>query len=144
MLSGRYCGNTGEYENHERHQETAEIKPYSQEIYEDILPAYLSIGVTYERFMDSCPKELEPFLKAHNLRKNEKDIENWQLGQYIASSIACVLSDKKYPKEPMFQIKDEVDLSDEQIYEQELKKALFIEEQWIMAEKQKGLPETII
>ena len=94
--------------------------------------------------MDSCPKELEPFLKAHNLRKNEKDIENWQLGQYIASSIACVLSDTKYPKEPMFQIKDEVDLSDEQIYEQELKKALFIEEQWIMAEKQKGLPETII
>ena len=50
--------------------------------------------------MDSCPKELEPFLKAHNLRKNEKDIENWQLGQYIASPIACVLSDKKYPKEP--------------------------------------------
>lgn len=44
----------------------------------------------------------------------------------------------------MFQLKDEVDLSDEQIYEQELKKALFIEEQWIMAEKQKGLPETII
>ena len=94
--------------------------------------------------MDSCPKELEPFLKAHNLRKNEKDIENWQLGRYIASSIACVLSDTKYPEEPMFQIKDEVDLSDEQIYEQELKKALFIEEQWIMAEKQKGLPETII
>ena len=44
----------------------------------------------------------------------------------------------------MFQLKDEVDLSDEEIYERELRKALLAEEQWIIAGKRKGLPETII
>ena len=44
----------------------------------------------------------------------------------------------------MFQLKDEVDLSDEEIYERELRKALMAEEQWIIAGKQKGLQETII
>lgn len=44
----------------------------------------------------------------------------------------------------MFQLKDEVDLSDEEIYERELRKALTAEEQWIIAGKQKGLQETII
>ena len=44
----------------------------------------------------------------------------------------------------MFQLKDEVDLSDEEIYERELRKVLMAEEQWIIAGKQKGLQETII
>ena len=44
----------------------------------------------------------------------------------------------------MFQLKDEVDVSDEEIYERELRKALMAEEQWIIAGKQKGLKETII
>ena len=44
----------------------------------------------------------------------------------------------------MFQLKDEVDLSDEEIYERELRKALMAEEQWITAGKQKGFQETII
>ena len=44
----------------------------------------------------------------------------------------------------MFQLKDEVDLSDEEIYERELRKSLMAEEQWIIAGKQKGLQETII
>ena len=44
----------------------------------------------------------------------------------------------------MFQLKDEVDLSDEEIYERELRKALFAEEQWRITGKQKGLQETII
>ena len=35
-------------------------------------------------------------------------------------------------------------LTEEEIQERELMKALFAEEQWIIAGKQKGLPETII
>ena len=44
----------------------------------------------------------------------------------------------------MFQLKDEVDLSDEEIDEREGRKALMAEGQWIIAGKQKGLKETII
>ena len=44
----------------------------------------------------------------------------------------------------MFQLKDEGDSSDEEIYERELRIALMAEEQWIIAGKQKGLQETII
>ena len=29
--------------------------------------------MTYERFMDSCPKELEPYVKAHNNKIMEED-----------------------------------------------------------------------
>lgn len=35
-------------------------------------------------------------------------------------------------------------LTEEEMQERELRKALFAEEQWIIAGKQKGLPETII
>ena len=35
-------------------------------------------------------------------------------------------------------------LTEEEIQEKELRKALLAEEQWIIAGKQKGLPETII
>lgn len=94
--------------------------------------------------MDSCPKELEPYDKAYTIKKNHEDISNWQLGQYIAAAISCVFPKGKYPDKPMFQLKDEVDLSDEEIYERELRKVLLAEEQWIISGKQKGLQETII
>ena len=35
-------------------------------------------------------------------------------------------------------------LTEEEIYEKELRKALMAEEQWIISGKQKGLPETIL
>lgn len=57
--------------------------------------------------MASCPKELEAYEKAYKILSNKKDIENWQLGQYISASIGSVLSKKgKYPNKPMFQLED--------------------------------------
>ena len=34
----------------------------------EILPMYLSMGVSEEKFMDSTPKELEPYKKAYELK----------------------------------------------------------------------------
>lgn len=51
------------------------------------MPYYLAIGVTYERFMDSCPKELEPFEKAHEIKIEEQDYMNWLSNQYTLSAV---------------------------------------------------------
>ena len=51
----------------------------------------------------------------------------------------------KYVNEPiMAKVLENDGLTEEEIYKKELRKALFAEEQWIIASKQKGLPETII
>ena len=51
----------------------------------------------------------------------------------------------KYINEPIMSKACENDgLTEEEIQEKELRKALLAEEQWIIAGKQKGLPETIL
>ena len=51
----------------------------------------------------------------------------------------------KYVNEPiMAKVLENDGLTEEEIYEKELRKALLAEEQWMIAGKQKGLPETVI
>ena len=74
-------------------------------------------------------------------------------GDYIMSAVSvavehCIFGKRaksEYIKELIMQKVFENDgLTEEEIYEKELRKALFAEEQWINAGNQKGLPETII
>ena len=104
--------------------------------------------------MESCPKELEPFDKAHKKKIEEQDVlQHLWWGNYGISALRFAIdhclngkkANTEYLKEPIFKNLLENDgLTEEQIHEKELKKALLSEEQWIMASKQKGLPETII
>ena len=112
------------------------------------------MGVTYEQFMDSCPKELEPYVKAHNNKITEEDYlqhlwwGNYGLSALIVAIDRCFRGKKskfEYIKEPILSKTFENDgLTEEEIQEKELRKALLAEEQWIIAGKRKGLPETII
>lgn len=74
-------------------------------------------------------------------------------GNYGISALIVVIdryfggkkSKAEYIKEPILSKTFENDgLTEEEIQEKELRKALLAEEQWIIAGKQKGLPETII
>ena len=74
-------------------------------------------------------------------------------GNYILSAVSvavehCLAGRKaktEYIKEPIMSRTYEEDvLTEEEKYEQEVKKALFAEEMWIRAGKEKNLPETII
>lgn len=104
--------------------------------------------------MDSCPKELEPYNKAHKNKIMEQDyLQHMWWGSYGISALIVAIdtcfSNKKsnveYVKEPILSKAFENDnLTEEEIQEKELRKALLAEEQWIIAGKQKGLPETII
>ena len=104
--------------------------------------------------MDSCPKELEPYDKAHKIKIAEHDnLQHMWWGNYGVSALIVAIdrcfggkkSKAEYIKEPILSKAFENDgLTEEEIQEKELRKALLAEEQWIIAGKQKGLPETII
>lgn len=55
------------------------------------MPKYLSIGVSYERFMNSCPKELEPFVEAERLKILRQDEDMWVMGMYVQSAVAVAI-----------------------------------------------------
>ena len=104
--------------------------------------------------MDSCPKELEPYNKAHKMKMAEQDnLQYTWWGSYGISALIVAIdrcfsgkkSKAEYIKEPILSKTFENDgLTEEEIQEKELRKALLAEEQWIIAGKRKGLPETII
>lgn len=104
--------------------------------------------------MDSCPKELEPYDKAHKIKIAEQDnLQYMWWGNYGISALIVAIdrcfggkkSKAEYIKDPILSKAFENDgLTEEEIQEKELRKALLSEEQWIIAGKQKGLPETII
>ena len=112
-------------------------------------------GFTVEDIDWSSPADLEPYGKAHKLEITEKDsIFHAVCGNYVLSAVSvaiehCLNGQKaksEYIKEPIMKnaFDDDDVLTEEEKYEQNLKKALLAEEQWIIAGKQKGLQETII
>lgn len=67
------------------------------------------IGVSKEEFMDSTPKDLEPYKKAYEYKQKEKDCYMWQMGIYVLDAVSVAvnraLNGKKYKgeyfKEPL-------------------------------------------
>lgn len=117
------------------------------------MPHYIAIGVSYERFMNSCPKELEPFEKGYRLKLQQQDNQMYMMGMYVMSAVSTAiernLAGKKaksgYIKEPLLSKFFENDgLTNKEIQEKEIKKAILIEQQYIAISTNKGLPETII
>lgn len=73
-------------------------------------------------------------------------------GNYGVSAVSVAIehcfskkAKAKFIEKPIFlSLSENTGLTEEQIYEKEVKRALLAEEQWIIAGKRKGLPETII
>lgn len=97
-------------------------------------------GLSVDYIDWSSPAEMDPYLKAYKLKRNEKDVLQWQLGQYVAAAISCVLPKEKYPKKPMFQIEENIG----EITERDIEKAILTEQRYMAMSANKGLPETII
>lgn len=104
--------------------------------------------------MHLVPNQLRAYYKAYKLKRKIRDEEAWlQWGSYgISAFIVAIdrcLNGKKskaeYIKEPIHS-KDESNgkMTEEQRLEMEIKKAIEVEEKWILASKQSGLPPTII
>lgn len=103
--------------------------------------------------MVSCPKELEPFEKAYKLKLQQQDRQAYTLGMYVMSAVSTAIehnfagkkAKSKYMKEPLLlKVFENDGLTEEEIQEKEIRKAILAEEQHIVVGINKGLPETII
>lgn len=104
--------------------------------------------------MHLVPNELSAFYKAYKQKEQREDEKMWSwFGNYGISAFLVALdishngrnASVKYVEKPIYTKLHENDgLTEEEIAEKEMLKAIEIEEQWIMASKQRGLPETII
>lgn len=103
--------------------------------------------------MDSCPKELEPYDKAHKQQLIEKDslIHLW-VGTYGVSALSVAISkcfsknsNAKYIENPILEeIIRNNELTQEELDNRELQRMILAEEQWIKNDLRRGLAETII
>lgn len=111
-------------------------------------------GFTVKDIDWSCPADLDPYAKAHNEEIKEKDVLMWQwFGTYATNAVGFALDHFMNGKKASMEYIDhpalekelrEKQMTKEQKYEEDVRKAIIAEEQWIAAGKIKGLPETII
>lgn len=96
-------------------------------IIEEVLPAYMVMGVSEEKFWESTPEELKPYAKAYELRQKAKDHDMWQMGIYVMSAVQTAVqntlfgkkSKAEYLKEPLT---NKVKPEEKELTEQEKKK----------------------
>ena len=99
-------------------------------IHKKLLPLYLSIGVSEEKFMDSTPYDLEPYMEAYNVKRKIADAEAWQFNMYtmcaVQTAVTNVLLGKKskakYIEEPFMQNSENNSDDEEHLSEAEKKK----------------------
>ena len=111
------------------------------------------MGISWHDFWEMNPRIIKAISKGHKEKIKQQDYLAWLFNQYTLSAVSvaiehCLAGKKaklKYIEEPVLSKAFENDgLTEEEIYEKELKKALLAEEMWINASKNKGLPETKI
>lgn len=97
-------------------------------------------GLSVDDIDWSSPADMEPYLRAYKAQKNEQDLLQWQMGQYMATAISCVFPKGKYPKKPMFQIEGNFKKNGNKESKEEI--AVFEMKQRIKALRMQGLPES--
>lgn len=68
-----------------------------------------------EEFFDSTPKELQPYLDAHNLEMRRADTQMWQMGIYVLNAVSVAVSraisgrksHADYMSKPMYMLSEE-------------------------------------
>ncbi len=104
------------------------------------LPQAIMIGISYHDFWKMNPHIIRFYIEQYKGKRNEEDLKQWQLGQYIVAAISCISPKGKYPKKPMFQIREEK----ENFTEKEIRMAILTEQNFMAAARKNGRPETII
>lgn len=60
-------------------------------------------GMPYDLFWFGDPQDYFVYADAYNEKQKEKDVLNWQLGQYITLAIGVWIGkNSKFPDKPMF------------------------------------------
>ena len=110
-------------------------------------------GFTIDDIDWSCPADLEPYGKAYKLQMQQQDSQLYTMGIYTLSAVAvavehCFAGEKaktKYIKEPFLSKAFENDgLTEQEIQEKAIKKAILTEQRYMAMAINSRLPETII
>lgn len=97
-------------------------------------------GLSVDDIDWSSPADMEPYLRAYKVQKNEQDLLQWQMGQYMAAAVSCVFPKGKYPKKPMFQVEESIKKNGNMESQEEI--AVFEMKLRTKALKMQGLPES--
>lgn len=91
-----------------------------EELFKDVLPYYLSIGMTYEQFYYEDSELVVSYRKAQKLRDNSQNEFLWLQGLYFRDALAEVLNkcfggskSVKYPTNPYPLTKEDAERIDE-------------------------------
>lgn len=99
-----------------------------------MLPFYLFIGVSEEKFWDSCPVDLKPYDMAFNLKRKQENQMLYLQGMYFADALNCTICNAyrgkgkkraEYPTEP-YQIVPLTEEEKEQKEDIELQKLIMV------------------
>ena len=81
--------------------------PTYTEIFENVFPYYLAMGMSYEQFWFDEPKIAAYYRRADEIRKQRMNEELWLNGIYTAEALASTVGNMftkgqkhKYPSEP--------------------------------------------
>jgi hypothetical protein len=81
--------------------------PSATEIFENIFPYYLAMGMSYEQFWVDDPKLVIAYRRADEIRKRRMNEELWLNGIYMTEAIASTVGNMfskgqkhQYPSEP--------------------------------------------
>ena len=87
----------------------------------------MSLGSSKTEVMDSCPKELEYWIKAYEMQRRRQDEADWILGMYVQSAVSVAIehnfagrkATSKYVEKPLMRDANvEAKLSDEELTKQ--------------------------
>ena len=77
------------------------------DIFEEVFPYYLAVGMTYEQFWHDPPELTTAFRRADEIKKRRVNEELWLAGIYTAEALASTVgnmfskgSKYQYPAEP--------------------------------------------
>lgn len=76
------------------------------EVFENVFPYYLAMGMSYEQFWDYEPKLVIAYRKADEIRRRRMNEELWLNGLYTADALNCTVGNMfsknkiEYPSEP--------------------------------------------
>ena len=116
-----------------------------------MLPQYLAVGVDYHTFWESNPHDLQPFVKAFELKRIAQDSRDWYMGRYVESALASVLghlfsknSNAQYVKKPFFDDYAKEKEGNKDSQNNEIVAALEMDQYIKVLMQQGNLPETVI
>lgn len=99
------------------------------EVFEEIFPYYLAIGMSYEQFWYREPQLVRSYRKADEIRRRRMNEEQWLAGMYTADALRATVGNMfskgnkyNYPAEPRPITRNEIEARKEREQREKVEK----------------------